>query len=463
MRDYKFRPRRSASLVFSPRRTVPEWRWRLLLAVAVIGSVYVTVQLWWRAPAAPVVPAQEIIELPLPAAPASPRPSPGHVETSAAPRATLPPFSGPFVFVYEVEPGDTLHGIFQTLGIAGDGLPWHKLAPEQARRLERLRPGERLTIALDASGQFATLRLALDATRTLNVRREANRLVARVETLPTERRQQCLSAVIGPSLRGATRAAGIPEAIVTQAATVLRPQMDMTRALRPGDRLTVLFERAWVQDQPVSAGELLAVAVIAGKKRYHAVRYTHSDGKTAYYTPDGEPLDKKRLTFLRAPLVYTRVSSGFSRSRKHPILGYVRPHEGVDFAAPVGRAVVASADGVVVFQGRKNGYGNVLIIRHGRRYQTVYGHLSRFARGVDLHAAVSRGQTIGYVGDTGLATGPHLHYELHVDNRPVDPLSAELPFSDPFDDEEKARFKRTIKPLLAELRRQDEGLLAANR
>ena len=326
-----------------------------------------------------------------------------------------------------------------------------------------LRTGERLTIALDETGQLDTLQLSLDAVRTLHARREANRLIAQVDALPTEQRQRCLSAVINPSLRAATRAAGIPDAIANRALAVFRPQVDLARTLRTGDRLTVLFEQTWVQDRVVATGDLLAVAIVNGKRRYSAVRYTDRDGKTAYYTPDAEPLARRQLALLRAPLVYTRVSSGFSTRRWHPILRYSRPHYGVDFAAPAGRAVVASGDGTVVFQGRKDGYGNALIIRHGKRYQTVYGHLSRFAREVRFNGTVKRGQVIGYVGATGLATGPHLHYELHVDNRPVDPLTADLPFIEPLDEGEKARFKRSIKPLLAELRRQDEALLAATR
>jgi len=480
MRDYKFHVRRN--LLSSKDRRRRGLGLRLGLLALALGGLYAVLHFTLLAPAshssaAPASPTapHEVIELPLPP---EPRPRsgndtvPGNASVSPTPVLATPssdrepaPFPGPFVFVYEVQPGDTLSDIFQTLGIDGRELPrWlARLAPEHAQRLEHLRTGERLTIALDETGQLDTLQLSLDAVRTLHARREANRLIAQVDALPTEQRQRCLSAVINPSLRAATRAAGIPDAIANRALAVFRPQVDLARTLRTGDRLTVLFEQTWVQDRVVATGDLLAVAIVNGKRRYSAVRYTDRDGKTAYYTPDAEPLARRQLALLRAPLVYTRVSSGFSTRRWHPILRYSRPHYGVDFAAPAGRAVVASGDGTVVFQGRKDGYGNALIIRHGKRYQTVYGHLSRFAREVRFNGTVKRGQVIGYVGATGLATGPHLHYELHVDNRPVDPLTADLPFIEPLDEGEKARFKRSIKPLLAELRRQDEALLAATR
>jgi murein DD-endopeptidase MepM/ murein hydrolase activator NlpD len=369
--------------------------------------------------------------------------------------------AGPFRLDYRVQSGDTLSTILQDQGISSrlvhDIL--NKLSTQHRQRLERIRPGETISLHLDAALELERLEFKLDAVDRLLVARDGDSISTEIKSAPTEPRRLCLTAVVKNSLYGAAKSAGIPDQITQRAINIFRNQINFARQTRPGDQISVLFEQIYAGEQPIKTGPVLAVEITSGKKQYAAVRYTTSKGTTDYYSVDGDPLDKSKHSFLRAPLTYSRVSSRFSHNRLHPILGRVRPHTGVDFAAPAGRRVLAAANGRVHFKGRKSGYGNILILKHGARYETRYAHLMRFAKGIADGGTVKRGETIGYVGQTGLATGPHLHYEVRINGTPVDPLTAKLPFLNEFDDKEKTRFRQLTRPLLAELQRNRERAL----
>ncbi|WP_200279428.1 peptidoglycan DD-metalloendopeptidase family protein [Rhabdochromatium marinum] len=369
---------------------------------------------------------------------------------------------GPFRLDYQVQAGDTLGTILQSQGLPSDMVYQilGGLSDQQRQRLTRIRPGETIQLNLDETLQLSSLKLKLNATKRLLVYRANDHISAKVEAVATEPRRQCLTAVVKNSLYNAAKNAGIPDQVTQGAINLFRHQINFARQTRKGDQISVLFEQIYADDQPIKTGPVLAVEITNGNKQYAAVRYTTSKGITDYYSTDGQPLNKSKYSFLRRPLKYTRISSRFSNSRRHPILGRVRPHTGVDFAAPSGRRVVAAADGRVHFRGLKSGYGNLVILRHGSRYETRYAHLMRFATGLSQGSQVKRGQTVGYVGQTGLATGPHLHYEIRINGTPVNPLTAKLPFLNEFDDSEKARFRRETKPLLVELQRnKNQSLL----
>ncbi len=377
-----------------------------------------------------------------------------------------PLIQGPKTIEYQIQAGDTLGSIFQAHGLGAQQL--HNilatLKPEQSRRLARIRPGEQLTLELDENLAFAALRFELDVVRTLHIEQTEKKLASRIEQATVELQQRRLTAVVESSLYQAAQKSGIPRSITNSAIDLFRSRINFARRIRPGDRVTVIFEQQWANDQPIDDGRLLAVEIVNNNQVHSAVRYTTRDGQTDFYTPDAEPVHIERYAFLRAPLNYTRISSGFSTNRWHPILRRRRPHTGVDFAAPEGRPVVASANGRVLFRGVKGGYGNTVILSHGSKYKTLYAHLSRFGDNVSVGQAVDRNQVIGYVGQTGMATGPHLHYELHVNNQPVDPMTASLPFIHPLSDEEQARFRRTVRPMLAALSEHDtDSLVAATR
>jgi murein DD-endopeptidase MepM/ murein hydrolase activator NlpD len=217
--------------------------------------------------------------------------------------------------------------------------------------------------------------------------------------------------------------------------------------LRSGDEFEVEYERLNQYGHYVRDGEVLAARFVNQAHEYVAVRFIGPDGVARYFTPEGRSIEKE---FLRAPLEFKRVSSGFSRARLHPILNTIRAHQGTDYAAPMGTPVYAAGDGRIRFRGQNGGFGNEIEIDHGGGFMTVYGHLSHFAA-PRIGAHVTRGQTIGYVGMTGLATGPHLHYEFHVDGRFVDPQKVKLPDARPIDAALRADFERSSAPLLLRL------------
>ena len=253
---------------------------------------------------------------------------------------------------------------------------------------------------------------------------------------------------IRSSLFGAADAAGIPDQITLALADVFAGDIDFYHDLRRGDRFTVLYEMRLVDGEPVGAGRILAAEFVNGGKTLSAFRWRDAEGTEGYFTADGR---NTRGAFLRSPMEFSRITSGFSLARMHPILNTWRAHKGVDYGAPMGTPVRATADGIVTFAGVQGGYGNVIFVRHHGSYSTVYGHLSRFAPSVKNGARVTQGETIGFVGRTGWATGPHLHYEFRMADQPRDPLTVALPVAQPIAPEHQAAFRSAIAPHAASL------------
>lgn len=256
------------------------------------------------------------------------------------------------------------------------------------------------------------------------------------------------SAHIHSSLAQAAKAAGISSRITMQLAKIFSWHINFKRDIQPYDEFAVLYNTHTLPDGTERAGDIIAASITNKGKIHQALLYETPDGKKHYYTPEGKRLGS---AFLRTPLKYKRISDHFSKHRKHPILKITRPHWGTDFAAPYGTPVHASADGNITFKGRKGGYGNALVIKHNNKFTTLYGHLSRFAKKLKRGAKVHRGQIIGYVGKTGIATGPHLHYELHVNGNPVNPLRYKLPTAHVISEQEMPRFKEQTQTMLAKL------------
>jgi len=206
-------------------------------------------------------------------------------------------------------------------------------------------------------------------------------------------------------------------------------------------------------------GPIIAAEFVNRGKTYRAVRYIDAEGRSNYYTPDGTAM---RKAFLRTPVEFSRISSRFTLARRHPILNTIRAHKGVDYAAPAGTPVRSTSDGIIAFKGIKGGYGNVIELQHGSRYRTVYAHLSGFARNVRTGKHVSQGQIIGYVGQTGLASGPHLHYEFRVDGVHRNPLAVKVAQADPIGNRYRDDFIRQSQPLFAHLDVMKQAMLAYN-
>jgi murein DD-endopeptidase MepM/ murein hydrolase activator NlpD len=276
--------------------------------------------------------------------------------------------------------------------------------------------------------------------------------------LPAEitHRIEARSGEVRSTLFGAADAAGIPDNVASQISDIFAGDIDFHRDLRRGDRFTVIFEMDYHRGRAVRSGRVLAAEFANRKKTYRAVWFEDSVGRGGYYTPEGKNL---RKAFLRSPLEYSRITSGFG-IRHHPILQQWLAHNGIDYAAPAGTRVRATGDGRVEFAGRKSNYGLLVALRHNGGYGTYYAHLSRFARGIRPGARVAQGDIVGYVGQTGWATGPHLHYEFHVNNQNRNPLTMAFPSANPVSAQQLAAFRRATEALAARLDLLNNGNLA---
>jgi len=252
--------------------------------------------------------------------------------------------------------------------------------------------------------------------------------------------------------------AGLSAKLIEQLTNIFAWDIDFASNLHKGDQFTVLYEKKVVDGITTDNDEIVAAEFINQGKSYMAVRYKDQKGHVSYYSPDGGGM---RKAFLSTPVDFARVSSHFDAHRKHPVLNRIRAHKGVDYAARTGTPVKSTADGEIVFSGRKGGYGQVVVIKHGERYETLYAHLSKFKKGLTIGSQVKQGEVIGYVGQTGLATGPHLHYEFHVDGNYRNPLTVALPNSLPISTKLLASFKTQTQPLLAQLNQAKSRMLFA--
>ncbi|HEY8051426.1 MAG TPA: peptidoglycan DD-metalloendopeptidase family protein [Steroidobacteraceae bacterium] len=343
---------------------------------------------------------------------------------------------------------DTLDGIFRRLKLNLADLASLRSLPGLRAGLDSLRPGEWLRVT-HKDGQLFGLERRMNESQTLQVVREpAGGLKANVLQSPLEMRMRTVRGRIDTSLFEAVEAAGAHDPTAVQLADIFGWDIDFAQDIRPGDSFVVSYPEVWRDGAYLKDGPIQAAAFVTQGREFQAVRYTDPQGGSHYYTPDGRSLHK---AFLRTPVEFTRVSSRFNSARMHPILNRIRAHKGVDYAAPVGTPVRAAGDGRIRFAGRKGGYGNLVEIEHSRSIVTVYGHLSRFARGTRVGAHVTQGEVIAYVGMTGLATGPHLHYEYRVNGVFQNPQTVVLPGAEPIDARWRADFIARSAPLLAAL------------
>ncbi len=349
--------------------------------------------------------------------------------------------------ILRVRRGDTLERLFRREGLdLNDLSAILELAPAR-EHLRLLKPGDEIRIHHDGSSLLELSR-KVDVFNTLSVARSATGFDARIIAVDYETQQARTTARIRSSLFDAAAQAGITDATIMKLASIFASDIDFVLDLREDDRFTLVYEQMWHDGKKLAEGDILAAEFVNQGKVYRAVRYQSADGRSNYYTPEGNSL---RRAFVRVPLAFSRVSSNFNPGRRHPILNTIRAHQGVDYAAPTGTPVRAPADGKVVFRGWKGGYGNTIILRHPGGITTLYGHLSGYARTLHTGQTVSQGSTIGYVGASGLATGPHLHYEYRINDRPVNPRTVKLPDAAPIERAKRNHFRQMTAPLLREL------------
>ena len=413
-----------------------------LLAVAAVPGL----RRMTDAPAAPAATTSSTTSTVAPVAPVEPA-------TRIAPAATPYTASGVSLapglatLVIIVRRNDTLDAIFRKAELSLTDLANVRALNGARAMLDRLMPGETLRLT-HSEGSLVGLERNLSLTEQLKVTRAADGFRADVVARPLTTQVATVHGVIDSSLFDAAQTAGLQDPTVLQLAQIFGWDIDFAQGLRDGDEFTVSYQRFYQDGQYLQDGAILAASFTNQGREVRAVRYRAADGSERYYSPEGRSMQK---AFLRAPLEFRRVSSGFSRARFHPILNRIRAHQGVDYAAPTGTPVRAAGDGRIRFRGVKGGYGNLLEIDHGGGIVTVYGHLSRFAAGARAGSRVQQGQTVAYVGMTGLATGPHLHYEFRLNGHYQDPQRVKLPDATPLDPALLADFQRQTAPLLVAL------------
>lgn len=346
-----------------------------------------------------------------------------------------------------IRSGDSLASLLHRLGVDDPQATAFIKSDQTAHTLLQLRNGKRVQAEIDEDGQLLKLRATLgdakdNAVTSLVIEREGEQLRAREVPEKLERRIEMHTATIKSSLFAATDAAHIPDAVAKQIVDMFSTSVDFASDLRRGDQFNVVYETFWQDGELVRAGRVLAGEFTNAGRVHQSVWFEEpgSEQGGGYYSFDGKSLKK---AFLKSPLEFTRISSGFAM-RLHPISGQWKQHRGVDFAAGTGTPIRASGDGTIDFMGGQNGYGNLVVIKHWSNYTTAYGHMSRFAPSLRKGSKVRQGDIIGYVGSTGWATGPHLHYEFRVNNEPRDPLGINIPNQQPLTGAELARFKLVV-------------------
>lgn len=352
----------------------------------------------------------------------------------------------------EIQPGDILSNVFKQAGLNTQQLYEVLALGGEAAKLARLYPGKTMKIKMGAEGRLHELLYDITPTRTLHItgvnEQNGPGFLANTVEHPLERRVAHATATIDSSLYLAGQKAGLSDGLIMEMANIFGWDIDFATDIRRGDNFTMLYEEFYAQGEPVRKGDIIAAEFTNGSKTLHAVRFNDSKGRTNYYSPDGMGM---RKAFLRTPVEFSRISSGFSLGRMHPILNRIRSHKGVDYAAPTGTPVKAAGDGTISFVGNKSGYGKTVILQHGKQYSTLYAHLSRYPRGLREGGRVEQGQVIGYVGQSGLATGPHLHYEFRVNDQHRNPLTIKLTQAEAIPAREKPEFTRQANELLGQL------------
>jgi murein DD-endopeptidase MepM/ murein hydrolase activator NlpD len=347
-----------------------------------------------------------------------------------------------------IQRGDTVASILARLDVNDAEALSYLLQAKDVRSLYQLIPGRSIRVVTTDDGRLKSLSYVNTDGRRLHVTRDESGFSASEELPQTEQWVMQSSGTIETSLFAATDSSGIPETIAVQLADVFSSDIDFHRDLRRGDRFSVVYEALAADGEFVGFGRVLSAEFVNQGHTYRAVFFRDDQGRGGYYTPDGRNM---RKAFLRSPIEFSRVTSGFTNARFHPILKQWRAHRGIDYGAPTGTRVRVTADGRVTFVGRKGGYGNVIIVRHPNGYETLYAHLSGFSRGLHQGERVVQGEVIGFVGSTGLATGPHLHYEFHVNGVYQNPMRLAMPPGPPITAQLRPAFEAAAQPLLTRL------------
>ncbi len=348
--------------------------------------------------------------------------------------------------------GDSMATIFKRLGLTAQNLQLVMQKNPYAKALTAIKPSQELKFLINKN-KLEKLIIPMNTIQTLTVYRDGAVYKTKVDSKKVKTQERYVTGVVKGSLFGTAQQLGIPRKLIQQMTTILRKEIDFSRSVRSGDKFSIAYETLYVEEKMVGIGDVVAVSYTNQGKTAEAVRHISRNGTRDYYTPKGESFKK---AFSRYPIKFSHISSTFTTSRYHPILHYKRAHKGIDLAAPIGTPIQSVGDGTIVNIGRHNGYGNMIEVKHDKTYSTLYGHMLRFAKGLSKGSRIRRGQVIGYVGQTGLATGPHCHYELHVHNQPRNPTTTYLPTASPVPAREMAQFKAKVRNVFAHMKSMEK-------
>lgn len=345
-----------------------------------------------------------------------------------------------------VKKGDTLSSIFKNLAIHTELTRLLNLGKE-AKPFKKIYPGQKLHFTI-VNNELEKLEQEKSLTKSLVLVRDKESFFVEEKNRELDKITQIAIGKINSSLFIGGQNAGLSDNLIMELAGIFGWDIDFALDIRQGDSFSVIYEELYLDGEKVGDGNIIAAEFINDKAIYRAYRYTDKNNNTEYYSPDGKSM---RKPFMRTPVNIARISSHFNLRRKHPILNKIRAHKGVDYAAPRGTPIKATGNGKVVHRGTKGGYGKTIVLRHGNTYTTLYAHMSKYARSTGIGSRVKQGQIIGYIGSTGLATGPHLHYEFRVNGVHRNPLKVKLPSAKPLPQSEMQNFQNAIQPLVVQL------------
>ncbi|WP_419419345.1 peptidoglycan DD-metalloendopeptidase family protein [Legionella sp. D16C41] len=352
---------------------------------------------------------------------------------------------------------DSLANVFSRVGLSAKTLHTIMQEVKQKQALTRLKPNQELQFLIK-NQLLEKLILPYTDTQYLVIYRDDKHYKSKIKLRKMNSYNHFLTATVRDSLYSTAKKQNIPYKLIQQMTEIFTWDIDFAKDVKTGDQFTIMYKAFYVENKLVGTGDIIAVSYRNGNKTFQAIRHTSSSSQTDYYTPQGMSLKK---AFTRYPLKFSHISSTFSLARYHPILHYNRAHKGIDLAARIGTPIQATGDGRIEIIGRQSGYGNMIKINHNKKFSTIYGHMLKFQKGLSKGDFVKRGQVIGYVGQTGLASGPHCHYEFHINNQPKNPATVDLPRGNPITGKELAAFRSKASTMLAQLKLFEEARLAS--
>lgn len=359
--------------------------------------------------------------------------------------------------IVKLKPGESLSVLFNRLNLSSKTLYAISHDTTHGKMLSNIKANQDIQILIKHQ-QLQKMILPISNIEYLVINKKGEKYQSKINKRKMNSHVHYITAVVNGSLYTTAKRNNIPVSLIQQMNEIFNWQINFARDGRQGDYFTIMYNAYYIDDKLVTTGDIQAVSYNNHGKLYQAVRYENKSGDAQYYTPQGLSLKK---AFSRYPISFSHISSSFSLSRYHPLLHYRRPHKGVDLAASIGTPIHATGNGVIAMIGRQNGYGNMIKIKHDNTYETLYGHMLKFQKGLSRGSHVKRGDVIGYVGQSGLASGPHCHYEVHVRNQARNPTTVDLPRDSAVSRKEIARFKQTTNPLLAHLKLFEAAELAS--